>query len=78
MSKLLCATPNIDICMTVFIFIYKWQYDKKLFDELLLKLEMTMISQYSGSGLVPSGSKQLPEPTSTESRYMASPGHIVV
>ena len=28
MSKLLCATPDIDICMTVFIFIYKWQYDK--------------------------------------------------
>ena len=51
---------------------------RKLFDELLLKLEMTMISQYSGSGLVPSGSKQLAEPTSTESRYMASPGHIVV
>ena len=50
----------------------------KLFDELMLKLEMTMISQYSSSGLVPSGSKQLPKPTSTESRYMASPGHIVV
>ena len=77
MSKLLCATPDIDICMTVFISIYKWQYDKS-FDELLLKLERTMISQYSGSGLVPSGSKQLPEPTSTESRYMVSPGHIVV
>ena len=27
MSKLLCATPDIDICMTVFIFIYKWPYD---------------------------------------------------
>ena len=26
MSKLLCATPDIDICMTVFISIYKWQY----------------------------------------------------
>ena len=51
---------------------------QKLFDELLLKLEMTMISQYSGSGLVPSGSKQLPVPTSTESRYMASPGHIIM
>ena len=26
MSKLLYATPDIDICMTVCIFIYKWQY----------------------------------------------------
>ena len=26
-SKLLCATPDIDVCMTVFIFIYKLQYD---------------------------------------------------
>ena len=46
MSKLLCATPDIDICMTVFIFICKdsmtiiiWRtiveirddYDKSLF-----------------------------------------------
>ena len=28
MSKLLCATTDIDVCMTVFIFISKWQYDK--------------------------------------------------
>ena len=61
------------------IYIYLWMTVwQKLFDELLLNLEMTMISQYSGSRLVPSGSKQLPEPTSTESRYMASPSHIVV
>ena len=33
---------------------------------------------YKKSVLVQVGSKQLSEPASTESRYMASPGHIVV